>query len=91
MENEDRSLTIGIHMANEECERLAGVQVTETADGVEIQAFGQRMPGDGVCGMNLDVRQYTVTLEMPLGDRLLTGCMTETRPPLPADCADISS
>lgn len=90
MENEDRNLTIGIHMANEECERIAGVQVTETADGVEIQAFGEALPGDRACGMNLDVRRYTLTLEMPLGDRTLTGCMTDTRPPLSPNCADIS-
>ena len=90
MENEGRNLTIGIHMANEECERLAGVQVTETNDGVDIQAFGEALPGDRACGLNLDIRQYTVTLGMPLGNRPLTGCITETRPPLPPDCADVS-
>jgi hypothetical protein len=90
MENTDRNLTIGIHMANEECERLADVQVVESADGVEIQAFGARTPGNGVCPMNLVVRQFTVTLEEPLGDRALTGCIAEGRPPLPDDCAHIS-
>lgn len=90
MENSGTDLTIGIHMADRACERLADVRVRESAEEVAIEAFGARVPGNRVCTMALVLRRYTVTLERPLGDRTLTGCIAEGRPPLPDDCSHIS-
>lgn len=92
LENDGRDLTIGIRKGSDQCERLAGVEVIETPDDVEILAINGPPPPDSrVCPPVLEIRRFTVTLEEPLGDRTLTGCQSDPSVMIPPDCATIVS
>jgi hypothetical protein len=69
-------LELGVLTMGHDCQRFAGVDVVETAESVEIQAWVEQLPSDR-CAMVLGIAQASATIGGSLGTRELIGCMIE--------------
>ena len=75
----DNSLTLVVAVGSSRCERLEGMELTETATEVTITAVvSEKDARQGIfgtdCTADLVVETVEVGLERPLGNRSLTGC-----------------
>ena len=89
-----RSLSIAVYIPGSSCHRFERVDVDESSDTVRIRAFLSTTGAPG-CTADLGIRQLTVQLDAPLGDRDLEGCRTPdprlrgVERPGPAGCREV--
>jgi hypothetical protein len=67
-------LTIAVMMGGCDCYRFARVDVVESDEAVELEAWVERLYPEG-CFMVSLFQETTVLLDKPLGHRTLAGCM----------------
>jgi hypothetical protein len=86
----DSALELGAMTMGADCQRFAGVDVIESENGVEIQAWVEELVSDR-CAMASRIALTSVTLDAPLGTRTLTGCMIGESGPYSTrvDCAQL--
>ena len=72
--NVGEDVELSVMMGGDDCQRYAGVNVIETNQGGAIRAWIETLRAD-VCTLERVFRPTTVSLDAPLGLRLLTCCL----------------
>lgn len=73
-------LTLRVMTAGPDCQRFAGIDVTESGESVELRAWVEDFGAES-CFAAQAYHPTTVTLRDPLGARALVGCLIEDSGP----------
>ncbi|MZD07365.1 hypothetical protein GTW43_20095 [Streptomyces sp. SID5785] len=71
-----RERTVSVVTVHGACEESSAVDVLETKGSVVLSATAVNRRGDGLCTKQAELRQVTVRLDRPLGERLLLDAHT---------------
>ena len=69
------SLQIDVSVGSGSCNSFNRVELNETDAEVEVLAYSDSDVSQDVCTDDLTLEKSTISLEAPLGDRTLKGCI----------------